>query len=121
MNDRSRDVAALDSLSIQWGTDNCFDQPDPAVLSFRLYDKGGALAGKAALLAGAKVCVTISTDPMYFELRDDPRAYKDMGDIRLRDLHTQVHYAPPEHVSFTQFTIFNGIVTTGGTVKHWLG
>lgn len=121
LNDRSRDVAALDSLSIQWGTDNCFDQPDPAVLSFRLYDKGGALAGKAALLAGAKVCVTISTDPMYFELRDDPRAYKDMGDIRLRDLHTQVHYAPPEHVSFTQFTIFNGIVTTGGTVKHWLG
>lgn len=118
LNDRSRDIAALDSLSIQWGTDSGFEQPDPAVLSFRLYDAAGTLAGKAALLAGARVCVTISTDPMYFELRDDTRAYKDMGSIRLRDLHTQVHYAPPENLSFTQWPIFNGIVTTGGTVKH---
>lgn len=121
LNDRSRDIAALDSLSIQWGTDNCFDQPDPPVLSFRLYDKAGTLAGKAALLAGARVCVTCSSDPMYFELRDDERAYADMGDIRLRDLHNQVHYEPPEHVSFTQFTIFNGIITTGGTVRHHKG
>lgn len=121
LNDRSRDIAALDSLSIQWGTDSGFEQPDPAVLSFRLYDAAGTLAGKAALLAGARVCVTCSTDPMYFELRDDERAYRDMGDIRLRDLHTQVHYAPPEHVSFTQFTVFNGLVTTGGTVKHHKG
>lgn len=121
LNDRSRDIAALDSLSIQWGTDSCFEQPDPAVLSFRLYDRVGSLAGKAALLAGAKVCVTCSNDPMYFELRDDDRAYKDMGDIRLRDLHNQVHYAPPSTVSFTQLTIFNGVITTGGTVRHHKG
>ncbi|RYQ66081.1 hypothetical protein PG2072B_1519 [Bifidobacterium pseudolongum subsp. globosum] len=121
LNDRSRDVAALDSFSIQWGTDNCFEQPDPAVLSFRLYDREGMLAGKAALLAGARVCVTCSSDPMYFELKDDTRAYMAMGDVTLRDLHNQVHYAPPSTVSFTQFTIFNGIVTTGGTVRHHKG
>lgn len=121
LNDRSRDIAALDSLSIQWGTDNCFAQPDPPVLSFRLYDKGGTLAGKAALLAGAHVCVTCSSDPVYSELKDDTRAYKDMGDITIRDLHNQVHYTPPDHVSSTQFTVFNGIITTGGTVRHHKG
>lgn len=119
VNNAARDVAALDSFSIQWGTDSCFVQPDPAVLSFRLRDRRGDLAGRAALLAGALVCVTCSTDPRYADMRGaETRRYADMASVTLGALHCETVPDLPDHITDGQFTLFSGIVTTGGTISR---
>ena len=54
VNDSAKDVAALDSFTIDWGSDSIDEQPEPAVMTFTLRDKTGRLAGQALTLAGMK-------------------------------------------------------------------
>ena len=50
-------------FSIQWGTDDLAEQPEPSVMSFTLRDRTGWLTGRALTLAGARVLVQISEQP----------------------------------------------------------
>ena len=59
------DVAALDSFTVDWGTDDAGAQPDVSVLKYRLADRTGQLAGRATTLAGAKVWVQLSRMPFW--------------------------------------------------------
>lgn len=63
VNDHAEDVAALAGFSIQWGTDDLAEQPEPSVMSFTLRDRTGWLTGRALTLAGARVLVQISEQP----------------------------------------------------------
>ena len=71
VNDHAEDVAALAGFSIQWGTDDLAEQPEPSVMSFTLRDRTGWLTGRALTLAGARVLVQISEQPTWGMLRDD--------------------------------------------------
>ena len=63
VNDSTKDIAALDSFVIDWGSDGIDEQPEPAVMSFTLRDRTGRLAGQALTLAGMKVIVQFSDQP----------------------------------------------------------
>lgn len=116
VTDHTRDIAALDSFSIDWGTDSIDRQPDPAVMTFRLLDRTGRLAGRAARLAGATVVVQITPEPSYDLL--DVGEYDAQGERRLSDLAACYEPATPDDPSSVNHTIFIGIVTTGGEIDH---
>ena len=69
VNDSAKDVAALDSFVIDWGSDGIDEQPEPAVMSFTLRDRTGRLAGQALTLAGMKVVVQFSNQPRIRQTR----------------------------------------------------
>lgn len=71
LNDHTRDVAALDSLSIRWGTDDITEQPEPSVMNFTLHDRTGWLTGRALTLAGAQIVLQVSGQPTWGMLRTD--------------------------------------------------
>ena len=65
VNDSAKDIAALDSFTIDWGSDSIDEQPEPAVMTFTLRDKTGRLAGQALTLAGMKVIMQFSDQPRW--------------------------------------------------------
>lgn len=117
VNDHETDLAALDSLSIQWGTDEPDEQPDPSVCTFTLRDRTGHMAGMAATLAGCRVIVQMSEQPKW----DDMPAGKTWADypgVMLCYLFNAYEPPDPDTVDSPAVTVFDGIVTTGGEARH---
>ena len=78
VNDSAKDIAALDSFTIDWGSDSIDEQPEPAVMSFTLRDRTGRLAGQALTLAGMKVIVQFSDQPRWQDLQPSMGGWEDL-------------------------------------------
>lgn len=91
VNDSTKDVAALDSFTIDWGSDGIDEQPEPAVMSFTLRDRAGRLAGQALTLAGMKVVVQFSNQPRWMDLTPAMGCWRDLR-IPIDSLHKM--YSP---------------------------
>lgn len=116
VNDAAKDIAALDSFTIQWGSDSIDEQPDPAVMTFTLRDKTGRLAGQALTLAGMKVLVQFSNQPRWMDLRPSMGTWEDLR-IPIDSLHRAYSPDSPDSPDSPAETIFAGTVSTGGTVS----
>lgn len=121
LNNSNHDVAALTDFTIDWGTDQAFEQPDPAVLSCTLRDKTGNLAGRAATLAGARLMVQLSQQVTYSMLTNlGSQTYSQSGETTLSSLHYNVYPDTPQTPDAHNTTIFDGLVSRGTTItrKH---
>lgn len=118
MNDHAGDVAALDGFSIQWGTDDLDQQPDPSVMSFTLRDRTGRLTGRALTLAGARVLVQISEQPTWGMLRDDMGPWSAQH-MRLDAMHQAYTPGLPSSASSTAITLFDGLIQSGGDARPY--
>lgn len=116
VNDAARDIAALDSFTIQWGSDSIDEQPDPAVMAFTLRDKTGRLAGQALTLAGMKVVVQFSNQPRWMDLQPSMGAWDGLR-IPIDSLHRSYSPDSPDSPDSPASTMFAGTVSTGGTVS----
>ena len=116
VNDAAKDIAALDSFTIQWGSDSIDEQPDPAVMTFTLRDKTGRLAGQSLTLAGMKVVVQFSNQPRWMDLQPSMGAWEDLR-ITLDSLHRAYSPDSPDSPDSPAETMFAGTVSTGGTVS----
>jgi hypothetical protein len=117
VNNHANDVAALASFSIRWGTDSPFEQPEPSVLTFSLHDRSGSLAGKALTLAGARVIIQLATPPRWSDLTHDFGTWRRQTST-LSDLHQSYVPVAPDNPDSTLVTIFDGIVSTGGSITE---
>lgn len=86
VNDSAKDIAALDSFVIDWGSDSIDEQPEPAVMSFTLRDRTGRLAGQALTLVGMKVVVQFSNQPRWMDLTPAMGCWRDLR-IPIDSLH----------------------------------
>ncbi|KFI52635.1 hypothetical protein [Bifidobacterium biavatii] len=111
-------MAALAGLSCRWGVDTPDEQPDPAVLSFRVLDRTGDLAGRAATLAGARVLLQLSESPRWSSL---PSFTYDSSDLTWSKLPSKYTPDIPDVASASAQTLFDGIVSTGGEVRPVAG
>lgn len=116
VNDSAKDIAALDSFTIQWGSDSIDEQPDPAVLTFTLRDKTGRLAGQALTLAGMKVIVQFSDQPRWQDLQPSMGGWEDLR-IPIDSLHRAHSPDSPDSPGSPASTMFAGTVSTGGSVE----
>lgn len=117
VNDSAKDVAALDSFTVDWGSDGIDEQPEPAVMSFTLRDRTGRLAGQALTLAGMKVVVQFSNQPRWMDLTPAMGSWQDLH-IPIDWLHKA--YSPDSPDSPSE-TMFAGTVSTGGSVEPTSG
>lgn len=113
VNDSTKDIAALDSFTIDWGSDTIDEQPEPAVMSFTLRDRTGRLAGQALTLAGMKVVVQFSNQPRWMDLTPAMGVWRDLR-IPIDSLHKT--YSPDSPDSPSE-TMFAGSVSTGGSIE----
>ena len=116
VNDSAKDIAALDSFTIRWGSDSIDEQPEPAVMNFTLRDRTGRLAGQALTLAGMKVVVQFSNQPRWMDLRPTLGRWSDLR-IPLATLHKTYSPDSPDSPDSPATTIFAGTVSTGGNVE----
>ena len=119
VNDSAKDIAALDSFTIDWGSDSIDEQPEPTVMSFTLRDRTGRLAGQALTLAGMKVVVQFSNQPRWMDLTPAMGSWQDLR-IPIDSLHRA--YSPvspdsPDSPDSPAMTMFAGTVSTGGSVE----
>ena len=122
VSDAKHDVAALDSLSVEWGTDTPETQPEPEVMSFDLFDRTGDLAGKSMTLAGCRVLVQLSRQP---EWREMPQTtWSEVEGSTWFVFADWYDGRDPSIPDPAALTLFQGIVSTGGSIepKHggWL-
>lgn len=113
VNDSAKDIAALDSFVIDWGSDGIDEQPEPAVMSFTLRDRTGRLAGQALTLTGMKVIVQFSNQPRWMDLTPAMGGWRDLR-IPIDSLHKT--YSPDSPDSPSE-TMFAGSVSTGGSIE----
>lgn len=116
VNDSAKDIAALDSFTIDWGSDTIDEQPEPAVMSFTLRDRTGRLAGQALTLAGMKVVVQFSNQPRWMDLTPAMGSWQDLR-ITIDSLHKAYSPDSPDSPDSPATTMFAGNVSTGGTVE----
>ncbi len=116
VNDSAKDVAALDSFTIDWGSDGIDEQPEPAVMSFTLRDKTGRMAGQALTLAGMRVIVQFSDQPRWMDMRDSMGTWSGLR-IPLDSLHKAYSPDSPDSPDSRAETMFSGTVSTGGTIE----
>lgn len=116
VNDSAKDVAALDSFTVDWGSDGIDEQPEPAVMSFTIRDRTGRLAGQALTLAGMKVVVQFSNQPRWMDLSPTLGRWSDLR-IPLATLHKTYSPDSPDSPDSPAMTIFAGTVSTGGNVE----
>lgn len=109
------DVAMLDGISIQWGTESPDTQPDPGVAEFILMDSTGDLAGDFVRLAGARLVIRINDQPQWDTLGDGFGRYDDCR-FPWDDLAGM--WEPPIQGGRTH-VVFDGIISTGGTITRW--
>ena len=114
LNDHSQDVAMLDEVGIQWGTDDPSEQPDPSVASVRLIDRTGRLAGDPASLAMARLVLTMSGQPTWADC-DQYGAWEDC-DWPISQLDQR--WRPDSISAGDTLALFDGIIATGGTVTR---
>lgn len=120
VNDSTKDVAALDSFTIDWGSDGIDEQPEPAVMSFTLRDRTGRLAGQALTLAGMKVVVQFSNQPRWMDLTPAMGCWRDLR-IPIDWLHKAYSPDSPDSPDSPSETMFAGTVSTGGSVEPTSG
>ena len=113
VNDSAKDIAALDSFTIDWGSDSIDEQPEPTVMSFTLRDRTGRLAGQALTLAGMKVVVQFSNQPRWMDLTPAMGSWQDLR-IPIDSLHRAYSPVFPDSPAMT---VFAGTVSTGGSVE----
>lgn len=116
VNDSAKDIAALDSFTIDWGSDSIDEQPEPAVMNFTLRDKTGRLAGQALTLAGMKVIVQFSDQPRWQDLQPSMGGWEDLR-IPISSLHRAYSPGSPESTDSPASTMFAGTVSTGGSIE----
>lgn len=116
VNDSTKDVAALDSFTIDWGSDGIDEQPEPAVMSFTLRDRTGRLAGQALTLAGMKVVVQFSNQPRWMDLTPAMGCWRDLR-IPIDSLHKMYSPDSPDSPDSPSETMFAGSVSTGGSIE----
>lgn len=114
VNDSAKDIAALDSFTIDWGSDTIDEQPEPAVMSFTLRDRTGRLAGQALTLAGMKVVVQFSNQPRWMDLTPAMGSWQDLR-ITIDSLHKAYSPDSPDSPATTMFA---GTVSTGGSIEQ---
>lgn len=116
VNDSAKDIAALDSFTIDWGSDSIDEQPEPTVMSFTLRDRTGRLAGQALTLAGMKVVVQFSNQPRWMDLTPAMGSWQDLR-IPIDSLHRAYSTVSPDSPDSPAMTMFAGTVSTGGSVE----
>lgn len=116
VNDSAKDVAALDSFAIDWGSDDIGEQPEPAVMSFTLRDRIGRLAGQALTLAGMKVIMQFSNQPRWMDLTPAMGSWHDLR-ITIDSLHKAYCSNSPDSPDSPATTMFAGTVSTGGSIE----
>ena len=116
VNDSTKDVAALDSFTMSWGSDGIDEQPEPAVMSFTLRDRTGRLAGQALTLAGMKVVVQFSNQPRWMDLTPAMGCWRDLR-IPIDSLHKMYSPDSPDSPDSPSETMFAGSVSTGGSIE----
>ena len=116
VNDSTKDIAALDSFTIDWGSDSIDEQPEPAVMSFTLRDRTGRLAGQALTLAGMKVVVQFSNQPRWMDLTPAMGGWRDLR-IPIDSLHKTYSPDSPDSPDSPSETMFAGSVSTGGSIE----
>lgn len=120
INSNTSDIAMLADLTIQWGTDSPDTQPDPAVADFTLRDQDGDLAGDFIRLAGARFMLGVNRQPTWDTLGDQFGSWDECA-FAWRNMPGL--WEPPSGAA--THTIFDGIVSTGGTITrspdgYWL-
>ena len=113
VNDSTKDVAALDSFTIDWGSAATGEQPGPTVMSFTLRDRTGRLAGQALTLAGMKVVVQFSNQPRWMDLTPAMGSWRDLR-IPIDSLHKTYSPDSPDSPDSPSETMFAGSVSSGG-------
>lgn len=113
VNNAEQDIAMLADLSIQWGTDSPDTQPDPGVCDFTLRDRTGDLAGDFIRLSGARLVLRINESPTWADMGP----FASYEDCRFPWKRLSARWRPPVEGGRTNM-IFDGIITTGGTI-HW--
>lgn len=116
VNDSAKDIAALDSFVIDWGSDGIDEQPEPAVMSFTLRDRTGRLAGQALTLAGMKVVVQFSNQPRWMDMTPAMGCWRDLR-IPIDSLHKTYSPDSPDSPDSPSETMFAGSVSTGGSIE----
>lgn len=116
VNDSAKDIAALDSFTIDWGSNGIEEQPEPAVMSFTLRDRTGRLAGQALTLAGMKVVVQFSDQPRWQDLQPSMGDWEDLR-IPIDSLHRAYSPDSPDSPDSPASTMFIGTVSTGGNIE----
>lgn len=115
VNDHTGTLAALDGFTIDWGTSEPVEQPDPAVLTFDLIDRTGDLAGKAVTLAGSRVMIQLSAEPTWDMLPDGMGAWQAINGT-IDQLHQQYVPTSPDEPGENVPTMFLGTIGHGATV-----
>jgi hypothetical protein len=116
LTNHARPNAALDELSIDWGTDHVTDQPDVNVLTFRVLDRDGSLAGKASSLAGCRVMIQLTAEPTWSQTTTSPLTWEETPGT-WNELHDHIDPDPDEPPTPRNRTLFTGRVTTGGSLE----
>lgn len=111
-NNAAQDIAMLDDLSIQWGTDSPDTQPDPGVCQFTLRDRTGELAGGFVQLSGARLVLRINESPTWADMGQ----FGTYADCQFPWKQLAPRWNPPIDGGQTH-TIFDGIISTGGTIR----
>lgn len=113
----SNDQAGLDSLSIDWGTEHPWEQPEPPVMTFSIQDRTGEMAGDALHLANASVWLQ-KTDDITWNWLDVPGTWESQSSSTSWDgLADLVPVDIPSTPSQSLLTVFRGTVNVGGVVR----
>ncbi|KAB7789463.1 hypothetical protein [Bifidobacterium cebidarum] len=113
-----KDQAALESLSIDWGTDSIDSQPDAPVLRFTIRDRTGSLAGDVLYLAGAKVWVQ-KTDAVAWQRFDIAGQWQQVAaSVSWAELEDLKPSTIPSVPDTGLESVFYGRVTVGGEVTQ---
>lgn len=118
LTDHRRAHAALESLTVEWGTDSIDEQPAPPVLSVSIRDNDGSMAGDSLYMAGAEVWLQKSDEPTWNDFKPAGTWASISNTITwttLTDLHEPVQPATPDTALET---VFRGRITAGGTVTR---
>lgn len=115
------DVAALDSFTVDWGTDDAGAQPDVSVLKYRLADRTGQLAGRATTLAGAKVWVQLSRMPFWRDCNVSGAWSTQPATLTWARFHEAVTPDVTAAPDPTALTLFRGRNASGGTITRTAG
>lgn len=111
-------ATALAAFSIDWGTDQPTSQPDPSVLSFKLVDRTGQLAGNSTRLAGAKVLIQLTRMPQWSDLNDQSTWHDQDNDLDWARFHLTHKPDPTQPPDPSALTIFKGTMATGNSIEQ---
>lgn len=115
LNDSNKSIAVLSDFTITWGTDKIDTVPDPAVMQLTLNDRSGRLAGNIIRLAGARIICQLSAQPTWNDLTASMGSWQDTNTTLSRFYQSYLP-ALPDNPESRNITIFDGIISNGGTI-----